>query len=387
MRRIGLLLTLVTGLAVVHAPAPAQAHDVADRLSRVVRGDMDCGDFPSQQAAQIYYLNNSPAADPDNLDSDGDGVACESNGPPYYYGSDPNHGGSNSTNPPPPQPPKPQPIKVVKVLAGDVLELRQAPKPSYKVRLVGAEVKGNRCVTNGALRDLRSWIKPGRIVTVEIDKRAPERRKGVKLANVVTKRGNFTIGGSQVSRGWAGVARYRFGDRARYERWAGAASFRREGMYGECIKNNGSEENPYAVGTAFDLGPWRFQFAATDPDALPEMQAENAVVPGSITYGAAPAPGWVYVRVPVTVTRISTGSGAPSAIDFELSHGSDTYDPFGPGTTWCGDGPAYLDEQPLANGQSLTGYVCASVPAPLSADDVWVLTSDDGKTERFIRVG
>jgi endonuclease YncB( thermonuclease family) len=372
MRRFVLLLSLIVGVLTVQAPAQAAARD------------MNCDDFPSQQAAQLYYLNHNPALDPDNLDSDSDGVACESLGGPYYYGSNPNPGGNNPPKPPPPA--KPQPIKVVKVLAGDMLQLRQGSKPAYKVRLVGAEVKGNGCTTNGARRDLKSWIKPGRIVTVEIDKRAPKRRKGVMLANVVTKRGNFTIGGSQVSRGWTAVAKYRFGDRARFERWAGAASYRREGMYGECIKNNGSEENPYSVGTAFDLGPWRYQFTATDPDALPEMQAENIAAPGSVTYGN-PSAGWVYVRVPVTVTRITSGSGAPTAIDFELARRSKTYDQVGPGTTWCGEGPSYLDEQPLAKGQTLTGYVCASVPSPFRADDTWAVTSDDGKTERFVQVG
>ncbi|MCW2737778.1 MAG: Competence protein ComEC/Rec2-related protein [Nocardioides sp.] len=376
VRLIGIPLSLIAGLLIVQSPADAN----------VVR-DRDCGGFPSQQAAQLYYLNHNPAADPDGLDSDSDGVACESLGGPYYYGSNPNPGSNNPT-PHPPKPLKPRPIKVVKVLAGDLLKLRQEGKPAYKVRLVGAEVKGNSCVANGARRDLKSWIKPGRVVTVEIDRRAPKRRKGVTLANVVTKRGNYTIGGTQVGSGWATVAKYRFSDRTRYERWAGQASYRRQGLYGECFENAGSEKNPYLIGTIFDFGSWRYQFAATDPDALPEMQAENTASPGSVTYGGPPAPGWVYVRVAVTVTRISAGSGAPSWLDFELARDSDRYDTFGSGTSdWCGTGPAYLDEQPLARGQSLTGYVCASVPAPLRADDTWVITSEDYKTERFIRVG
>jgi hypothetical protein len=40
--------------------------------------DLDCADFPSAAAAQGYFLNaGGPALDPNNLDADGDGLACE----------------------------------------------------------------------------------------------------------------------------------------------------------------------------------------------------------------------------------------------------------------------------------------------------------------------
>jgi Excalibur calcium-binding domain len=42
-------------------------------------GDRDCRDFPNQRAAQRYYeRKGGPASDPDRLDPDHDGVACES---------------------------------------------------------------------------------------------------------------------------------------------------------------------------------------------------------------------------------------------------------------------------------------------------------------------
>lgn len=51
------------------------------------RGDKDCADFPSQKAAQIFYLKHGgPRYDPDRLDADRDGIACEDNPAPYYYG-------------------------------------------------------------------------------------------------------------------------------------------------------------------------------------------------------------------------------------------------------------------------------------------------------------
>jgi hypothetical protein len=85
MRR---LLQLFVGCVVGSAclAAPASAHHV---------GDLDCGDFSSQAAAQ-YHVNAHPG-DPDGLDGDdNDGRACESNPCPCYYGPD--------TGPPPPPP-------------------------------------------------------------------------------------------------------------------------------------------------------------------------------------------------------------------------------------------------------------------------------------------
>src|SRR5262249_22259932 len=47
--------------------------------------DKDCADFPSQRAAQIFFLKHGgPRDDPDRLDADNDGVACEDNPCPCY---------------------------------------------------------------------------------------------------------------------------------------------------------------------------------------------------------------------------------------------------------------------------------------------------------------
>jgi hypothetical protein len=64
------VVLLALGALVLAAPAAlAQA------------GDQDCSDFPSQQAAQAH-LRADPS-DPDGLDADGDGIACESLGGPF----------------------------------------------------------------------------------------------------------------------------------------------------------------------------------------------------------------------------------------------------------------------------------------------------------------
>lgn len=45
-----------------------------------VAKDANCSDFSNQAAAQQYFINHGgPNSDPDGLDADGDGIACESN--------------------------------------------------------------------------------------------------------------------------------------------------------------------------------------------------------------------------------------------------------------------------------------------------------------------
>ncbi len=47
-------------------------------------GDLDCAELGSQEFAQSWFLDQGgPDKDPDGLDPDGDGLACETNPPPY----------------------------------------------------------------------------------------------------------------------------------------------------------------------------------------------------------------------------------------------------------------------------------------------------------------
>jgi hypothetical protein len=47
--------------------------------------DKDCVNFKSQRAAQFFFLRHGgPQSDPDRLDGDNDGVACEDNPCPCY---------------------------------------------------------------------------------------------------------------------------------------------------------------------------------------------------------------------------------------------------------------------------------------------------------------
>lgn len=91
---LGLLAVMLVALATPFVAIP-QASAV----------DRDCSDFPSQRAAQIFFLNHGgPRFDPHRLDSDGDGIACEWNPPPYYYGTTPPGGGGSN-------PPRPTAVK------------------------------------------------------------------------------------------------------------------------------------------------------------------------------------------------------------------------------------------------------------------------------------
>lgn len=61
--------------------------------------DMNCDDFGSQASAQSYFNNNGggPNNNVDGLDSDGDGVVCESNPCPCTTGSGGGGGGTPGT--------------------------------------------------------------------------------------------------------------------------------------------------------------------------------------------------------------------------------------------------------------------------------------------------
>lgn len=85
LARLATLIAVLIGSAFVGA-LPAQA--IVDR---------DCADFDSQRQAQIFFLRaGGPDRDPHRLDADGDGVVCESNGSPYYYGNTPPDSGGQS---------------------------------------------------------------------------------------------------------------------------------------------------------------------------------------------------------------------------------------------------------------------------------------------------
>jgi hypothetical protein len=67
------LVAVLVPVAVLAILAISSAPAAASR-------DKDCKDFPTQKAAQMFFLRHGgPRYDPDRLDGDDDGIACEDN--------------------------------------------------------------------------------------------------------------------------------------------------------------------------------------------------------------------------------------------------------------------------------------------------------------------
>ena len=157
------VLALVAGLLAVLAAAPAQAYD------------RDCGDFPTQRAAQLFFLaNGGPASDPHGLDAEGDGIACESNPCPCLYQR--STGGSTPATSPTrgamTQRLK-QAARVVRVVDGDTVVVRLSNGARRDVRLLGIdtpEVYGTtECGGPEASASLERIVPAGTRVTLYSD--------------------------------------------------------------------------------------------------------------------------------------------------------------------------------------------------------------------------
>ena len=192
--------------------------------------DLDCSDFSDQASAQAYFVSRGgPSSDPDRLDGDGDGIACELNPCPCGYPTAP------TTPPPPPPPPPPRTsfyAVVTAVTDGDTIRVRRGLHRSYSVRLIGIDTPESErpgtpgeCGapeatsnmlrlgftrsrdTNGdGLYDRKGGR--GRRVKVTTDPTQDRRdRYGRLLAYVKSARGS--LAGAQLRAGWATVYVFR----------------------------------------------------------------------------------------------------------------------------------------------------------------------------------
>jgi excalibur calcium-binding domain-containing protein len=59
--------------------AAAAALALATSPIATAGADKDCSDFPTQRAAQKWFMKHNPRLDPSGLDADNDGIACEDN--------------------------------------------------------------------------------------------------------------------------------------------------------------------------------------------------------------------------------------------------------------------------------------------------------------------
>ncbi|GAA2124712.1 hypothetical protein GCM10009843_21660 [Nocardioides bigeumensis] len=164
---------------------------------------MDCGDFPSQRAAQIYFLNHGgPASDPDNLDSDGDGIACESNPCPCFTGSNPPQPSPSPS--PNPQPAPAQKVIVTKVIDGDRVRVKYVPGGSKAtVSLLGTRApKLNKCGGIESKRALKKVTPVGTRVQLIPDKKQRNKNGKGDLLRYVHK-GKKDVNRQQLVKGWS----------------------------------------------------------------------------------------------------------------------------------------------------------------------------------------
>jgi len=76
LRRAQLATGLIALVVLSFAALPSAASAAAK----------DCIDFATQRAAQVFFIKHGgPRYDPDRLDGDNDGIACEDNRCPCYY--------------------------------------------------------------------------------------------------------------------------------------------------------------------------------------------------------------------------------------------------------------------------------------------------------------
>jgi endonuclease YncB( thermonuclease family) len=225
------ILALITGLLTMLGGAPAHALD------------RDCADFASQAAAQTFYLaNGGPRTDPHGLDSEGDGIACESNPCPCLYKK--SAAGDKPATPPRSRGNGTQQIKqsarVVRVIDGDTIEVRLSTGVRKDVRLVGIDTPevygGTECGGPEASESLKRILPPQTPVTLLSDPSQDERDRYGRLLRYVHK-GGKDVNRQQVYLGFASVYVYDhhpFNRTASYRKAARVAKSAARGFWGIC---------------------------------------------------------------------------------------------------------------------------------------------------------
>jgi endonuclease YncB( thermonuclease family) len=185
-----LALAVVTlGLATV-TRAPASAFS-----------DRDCGDFPSQAAAQNFYLQ-AGAGDPHRLDDDGDGVACESNPCPCIgRGTTAPQFASTQT-----QQTYRETGNVVRVTDGDTLRVRLRSGSHVSVRMLGIDTpERGRCGAAEATANLRRLAPVGSTVHLVSDRTQAAKDRYGRLLRYVKREGGYAD--LSYRQAWSGFTR------------------------------------------------------------------------------------------------------------------------------------------------------------------------------------
>jgi endonuclease YncB( thermonuclease family) len=191
-RAVVTLAVVTLGLATV-PQAPASA------LS-----DRDCGDFPSQAAAQNFFLQ-AGAGDPHRLDDDGDGVACESNPCPCV--------GRGSTAPQQLANTQTQTQQtyretgnVVRITDGDTLRVRLRSGAHVSVRMLGIDTpERGRCGADEATANLSRLAPVGSTVHLVSDRTQSAKDRYGRLLRYVKREGGYAD--LSYRQAWSGFTR------------------------------------------------------------------------------------------------------------------------------------------------------------------------------------
>ena len=158
--------------------------------------DRDCGDFPSQAAAQNFFLaNGGPQNDPHRLDDEGDGIACESNPCPCIGRGNPGgqtNGTTNNQNNNPGPSIYRETGNVTKVVDGDTLKVRIRGGRVVSVRMLGINTpERGRCGDDEATDNLKRLAPVGATVDLVSDPSQAAKDRYGRLLRYVSKRGGF----------------------------------------------------------------------------------------------------------------------------------------------------------------------------------------------------
>ena len=166
--------------------------------------DRDCSDFPTQAAAQRWFDAHGPG-DPANLDSDGDGIACESNpcpcvkpggggGGPGGGGGGHDGGGTIGAG-----------TRLLTVIDGDTIKVRLRGR-ARDVRLIGIDTPevygGVECGGKRASRSMKAMVDRGDPLKLIRDRSQDNRDRYGRLLRYATLRGR-DLGRRQIRKGWA----------------------------------------------------------------------------------------------------------------------------------------------------------------------------------------
>lgn len=177
IRALGLIIIALGLTSFAQAPATA----VVDR---------DCGDFPSQAAAQNFFLaNGGPQSDPHGLDSEGDGIACESNPCPCIGR------GTNTQNPvttPPPPKVYRETGNVTQIVDGDTLKVRLRTGGVVSVRMLGINTpERGRCGSDEATDNLGKLAPVRSTVHLVSDPSQAAKDRYGRLLRYVKRQGGY----------------------------------------------------------------------------------------------------------------------------------------------------------------------------------------------------